>query len=57
MYFNLQLHSFHQSLRDISSEQVRLGDDISRELSRRDRYTPYNLHVKNNGENSLYASK
>ncbi|XP_052549448.1 centrosomal protein of 128 kDa isoform X2 [Tympanuchus pallidicinctus] len=32
-----QLHSFHQSLRDISSEQVRLGDDISRELSRRDR--------------------
>ncbi|KAJ7409151.1 Centrosomal protein of 128 kDa [Willisornis vidua] len=33
-----QLHSFHQSLRDLSSEQVRLGDDISRELSRRNRY-------------------
>ncbi|KAM7019287.1 centrosomal protein of 128 kDa isoform 2-T2 [Passerculus sandwichensis] len=32
-----QLHSFHQSLRDLSSEQVRLGDDISRELSRRNR--------------------
>uniref|UniRef100_A0A663M9J3 Centrosomal protein 128 n=1 Tax=Athene cunicularia TaxID=194338 RepID=A0A663M9J3_ATHCN len=32
-----QLHSFHQSLRDFSSEQVRLGDDISRELSRRNR--------------------
>ncbi|NWJ07875.1 CE128 protein, partial [Crypturellus undulatus] len=33
----VQLHSFHQSLRDLSSEQVRLGDDISRELSRRNR--------------------
>ncbi|KAF4788602.1 Centrosomal protein of 128 kDa [Turdus rufiventris] len=32
-----QLHSFHQSLRDLSSEQLRLGDDISRELSRRNR--------------------
>ncbi|KAM6445439.1 centrosomal protein of 128 kDa [Rhynochetos jubatus] len=32
-----QLHFFHQSLRDLSSEQVRLGDDISRELSRRNR--------------------
>ncbi|KFP73507.1 PREDICTED: centrosomal protein of 128 kDa-like, partial [Apaloderma vittatum] len=32
-----QLHSFHQSLRDLSSEQVRLGDDISREISRRNR--------------------
>ncbi|KFZ45657.1 Centrosomal protein of 128 kDa, partial [Antrostomus carolinensis] len=32
-----QLHSFHQSLRDLSSEQIRLGDDISRELSRRNR--------------------
>ncbi|KAM9651734.1 centrosomal protein of 128 kDa isoform 5-T10 [Morphnus guianensis] len=32
-----QLHSFHQSLRDLSSEQVRLGDDISWELSRRNR--------------------
>ncbi|XP_025006863.2 centrosomal protein of 128 kDa isoform X2 [Gallus gallus] len=32
-----QLHSFHQSLRDLSSEQVRLGDDLSRELSRRNR--------------------
>ncbi|XP_067388462.1 centrosomal protein of 128 kDa isoform X2 [Emydura macquarii macquarii] len=32
-----QLHSLHQSLRDLTSEQVRLGDDISRELSRRNR--------------------
>ncbi|XP_032775761.1 centrosomal protein of 128 kDa isoform X2 [Strigops habroptila] len=32
-----KLHSFHQSLRDLSSEQVRLGDDISREFSRRNR--------------------
>ncbi|XP_075359482.1 centrosomal protein of 128 kDa isoform X3 [Mycteria americana] len=32
-----QLHSFHQSLRDLSSEQIRLGDDMSRELSRRNR--------------------
>ncbi|XP_043404598.1 centrosomal protein of 128 kDa isoform X3 [Chelonia mydas] len=32
-----QLHSLHHSLRDLSSEQVRLGDDISRELSRRNR--------------------
>nr|XP_060613245.1 centrosomal protein of 128 kDa isoform X1 [Anolis sagrei ordinatus]XP_060613254.1 centrosomal protein of 128 kDa isoform X1 [Anolis sagrei ordinatus] len=32
-----QLHSLHQSLRDLSSEQVRLEDDLSRELSRRNR--------------------
>ncbi|KAM8948401.1 centrosomal protein of 128 kDa isoform 10-T12 [Lycaon pictus] len=32
-----QLHSFHQSLRDLSSEQVRLGDDFNRELARRSR--------------------
>ncbi|XP_039767655.1 centrosomal protein of 128 kDa isoform X1 [Ornithorhynchus anatinus] len=32
-----QLHSLHQSLRDLSSEQVRLGEDLSRELSRRNR--------------------
>ncbi|XP_062974006.1 centrosomal protein of 128 kDa [Elgaria multicarinata webbii] len=32
-----QLHSLHQSLRDVSSEQVRLEDDLSRELSRRNR--------------------
>ncbi|XP_062433284.1 centrosomal protein of 128 kDa [Rhea pennata] len=32
-----QLHSFHQSVRDLSSEQVRLGADISRELARRNR--------------------
>ncbi|XP_059544975.1 centrosomal protein of 128 kDa isoform X3 [Myotis daubentonii] len=30
-----QLHAFHQSLRDLSSEQVRLGDDFNRELARR----------------------
>ncbi|XP_061319725.1 centrosomal protein of 128 kDa isoform X9 [Pezoporus flaviventris] len=32
-----RLHSFHQSLRDLSTEQLRLGDDISREFSRRNR--------------------
>ncbi|XP_063146254.1 centrosomal protein of 128 kDa [Candoia aspera] len=32
-----QLHSLHQSLRDLSSEQIRLGDDLSRELARRNR--------------------
>ncbi|XP_032200685.1 centrosomal protein of 128 kDa isoform X3 [Mustela erminea] len=32
-----QLHAFHQSLRDLSSEQVRLGDDFNRELARRSR--------------------
>ncbi|XP_070610056.1 centrosomal protein of 128 kDa [Erythrolamprus reginae] len=32
-----QLHSLHQSLRDVSSEQVRLGEDLTRELSRRNR--------------------
>lgn len=32
-----QLHDFHQSLRDLSSEQVRLGDDFNRELARRSR--------------------
>lgn len=38
MLLYLQLHCLHQSLRDLTSEQVRLGDDISRELSRRNRY-------------------
>ncbi|XP_076777602.1 centrosomal protein of 128 kDa isoform X2 [Arvicanthis niloticus] len=33
----VQLHTFHQSLRDLSSEQVRLGDDFNRELFRRSR--------------------
>ncbi|XP_073923514.1 centrosomal protein of 128 kDa isoform X11 [Castor canadensis] len=33
----VQLHAFHQSLRDLSSEQVRLGEDFNRELSRRSR--------------------
>ncbi|XP_045418445.1 centrosomal protein of 128 kDa isoform X3 [Lemur catta] len=33
----VQFHAFHQSLRDLSSEQVRLGDDFNRELSRRSR--------------------
>ncbi|XP_059953951.1 centrosomal protein of 128 kDa isoform X2 [Mesoplodon densirostris] len=32
-----QFHAFHQSLRDLSSEQVRLGDDFNRELTRRSR--------------------
>ncbi|XP_045057838.2 centrosomal protein of 128 kDa isoform X3 [Desmodus rotundus] len=32
-----QLHAFHQSLRDLSSEQVRLGDDFNREIARRSR--------------------
>ncbi|XP_045862954.1 centrosomal protein of 128 kDa isoform X3 [Meles meles] len=32
-----QLHAFHQSLRDLSSDQVRLGDDFNRELARRSR--------------------
>ncbi|XP_058511246.1 centrosomal protein of 128 kDa [Ochotona princeps] len=32
-----QLHAFHQSLRDLSSEQARLGEDFNRELSRRSR--------------------
>uniref|UniRef100_A0A673TED4 Centrosomal protein 128 n=1 Tax=Suricata suricatta TaxID=37032 RepID=A0A673TED4_SURSU len=30
-------HAFHQSLRDLSSEQVRLGDDFNREFARRSR--------------------
>ncbi|XP_039112953.1 centrosomal protein of 128 kDa isoform X6 [Hyaena hyaena] len=32
-----QFHAFHQSLRDLSSEQVRLGDDFNREFARRSR--------------------
>ncbi|XP_063804292.1 centrosomal protein of 128 kDa isoform X2 [Pseudophryne corroboree] len=32
-----QLHSLHQSLRDLSSDQLRLNDDLSRELVRRNR--------------------
>ncbi|XP_073443156.1 centrosomal protein of 128 kDa isoform X2 [Dendrobates tinctorius] len=32
-----QLHSLHQSLRDLSSDQLRLNDDLDRELSHRHR--------------------
>ncbi|KAM5128949.1 centrosomal protein of 128 kDa isoform 2-T3 [Mantella aurantiaca] len=32
-----QIHSLHQSLRDLSSDQLRLHDDLSRELTRRNR--------------------
>ncbi|KAM4853180.1 centrosomal protein of 128 kDa isoform 2-T2 [Thomomys bottae] len=32
-----QLHTFHQNLRDLSSEQIRLGEDFNREVSRRSR--------------------
>ncbi|XP_073494251.1 centrosomal protein of 128 kDa isoform X2 [Phyllobates terribilis] len=32
-----QLHSLHQSLRDLSSDQLRLNDDLERELSHRHR--------------------
>ncbi|XP_069807398.1 centrosomal protein of 128 kDa isoform X2 [Dendropsophus ebraccatus] len=32
-----QLHSLHQSLRDLSSDQIRLSDDLSRELTHRNR--------------------
>ncbi|KAM4664487.1 centrosomal protein of 128 kDa isoform 2-T2 [Discoglossus pictus] len=31
------LHSMHQSLRDLSSDQLRLNDDLGREFSRRNR--------------------
>ncbi|MEE6494234.1 hypothetical protein FKM82_017069 [Ascaphus truei] len=32
-----QLHSLHQSLRDLSTDQLRLNDELSREFSRRNR--------------------
>ncbi|XP_067273480.1 centrosomal protein of 128 kDa-like isoform X2 [Pseudorasbora parva] len=32
-----QIHSMHQSLRDLRSDQLRIGDDIDREISRRNR--------------------
>ncbi|XP_076979341.1 centrosomal protein of 128 kDa isoform X8 [Tamandua tetradactyla] len=32
-----QIHALHQSLRDLSNEQVRLEDDLNREFSRRSR--------------------
>ncbi|KAG8561976.1 hypothetical protein GDO81_015550 [Engystomops pustulosus] len=32
-----QLHSLHQSLRDLTSDQLRLNDDLSRELAYRNR--------------------
>ncbi|XP_067240753.1 centrosomal protein of 128 kDa-like isoform X2 [Chanodichthys erythropterus] len=32
-----QVHSVHQSLRDLRSDQLRMGDDIDREISRRNR--------------------
>uniref|UniRef100_A0A9J8CWK1 Centrosomal protein 128 n=1 Tax=Cyprinus carpio carpio TaxID=630221 RepID=A0A9J8CWK1_CYPCA len=33
-----QIHSLHQSLRDLQSDQFRIGDDIDREIRRRNRY-------------------
>uniref|UniRef100_A0A9J7ZXW9 Centrosomal protein of 128 kDa n=1 Tax=Cyprinus carpio carpio TaxID=630221 RepID=A0A9J7ZXW9_CYPCA len=32
-----QIHSLHQSLRDLQSDQFRIGDDIDREIRRRNR--------------------
>ncbi|XP_050994466.1 centrosomal protein of 128 kDa isoform X2 [Labeo rohita] len=32
-----QIHSLHQSLRDLRSDQLRMGDDIDREIRRRNR--------------------
>ncbi|XP_016418073.1 centrosomal protein of 128 kDa isoform X1 [Sinocyclocheilus rhinocerous] len=32
-----QIHSLHQSLRDLQSDQLRIGDDIDREIRRRNR--------------------
>ncbi|XP_073788149.1 centrosomal protein of 128 kDa isoform X3 [Danio rerio] len=32
-----EIHSLHQSLRDLRSDQLRLGDDIDREISKRNR--------------------
>ncbi|TRY86609.1 hypothetical protein DNTS_018587 [Danionella cerebrum] len=32
-----QIHSLHQSVRDLRSDQLRMGDDIDREISRRNR--------------------
>ncbi|XP_030626766.1 centrosomal protein of 128 kDa [Chanos chanos] len=32
-----QIHSLHQSLRDLRSDQIRLGDDMDREIHRRNR--------------------
>ncbi|XP_052441820.1 centrosomal protein of 128 kDa isoform X2 [Carassius gibelio] len=33
----VQIHSLHQSLRDLKSDQLRIGDDIDREIRRRNR--------------------
>ncbi|XP_059369255.1 centrosomal protein of 128 kDa-like isoform X2 [Carassius carassius] len=33
----VQIHSLHQSLRDLQSDQLRIGDDIDREIRRRNR--------------------
>ncbi|XP_032883460.1 centrosomal protein of 128 kDa isoform X2 [Amblyraja radiata] len=32
-----QVHSLHQSLRDLSSDQLRLGDEVDQEITRRNR--------------------
>ena len=34
---NTHLHDLHQSVRDISSDQVRIQDDLSREIHRRNK--------------------
>ena len=32
------LHDMHQSIRDLTSDQIRLEDDLNREIDRRNRY-------------------
>ncbi|XP_042603066.1 centrosomal protein of 128 kDa-like [Cyprinus carpio] len=46
-----QIHSLHQSLRDLQSDQFRIGDDIDREIRRRNRYFNTDIETKKTLEN------
>jgi len=37
-YDDMDTHQMHQGLRDLSSHQIRVGDDLDKEIDRRNRW-------------------
>ncbi|XP_065124930.1 centrosomal protein of 128 kDa-like isoform X3 [Paramisgurnus dabryanus] len=52
-----QVHTLHQSLRDLQSDQVRLEEDINREISRRNRMDIETKKTLENLEGHIQASQ
>ncbi|XP_028809212.1 centrosomal protein of 128 kDa isoform X2 [Denticeps clupeoides] len=54
---NQQIHTLHQSLRDLRSDQLRLGDDVDREILRRNRSDVEMRKTVDNLTGQIRASK